>query len=442
MKQEIAQRGPIACGIAVPDALEEYKGGIFCDTTGDKNIVHDISIVGYGADEAGNKYWLVRNSWGEHWGENGFVRVCRGTDNIAIESDCAWATPKDTWTKDVRHTTTQAEKDSPLNDKTVYPFPQPVYSPSLKTVVKPETDTFLSKPKNGGCRVEKAFFVGGEKKNVPHAWDVLKDVPANVNWADMNGTNYLSWNKNQHIPQYCGSCWAQGTTSAIADRFNIMNKLSTTTPVSIDAQVVVNAQAGGSCDGGNPGQVYQYAHDEGLVDGTCEQYVAYNLQAAISPITTCKDCTWPPPPVGEDGQDKCWAVTPAARYYISDYYSVRGADKMKAEIAANGPISCGIHVSDGFLAYDPTKNNGIYSEKVRFPMINHEISVTGYGYDEELKEGYWWGRNSWGTYWGIDGFFKMKMGGDGLGIENDCVAGMPTYDKPTAKNATQAIFTQ
>jgi len=112
---------------------------------------------------------------------------------------------------------------------------------------------------------------------------------------------------------------------------------------------------------------------------------------------------------------------------------------MKAEIAQNGPISCGIHVSDDFLAYDPTKNNGIYSEKIRFPMINHEISVTGYGYDEELKQGFWWGRNSWGTYWGINGFFKMAMGGNGLGIERDCVAGMPTYTKPTAKSA---IFTQ
>jgi len=33
--QEIYQRGPIACGIAVTQALEDYTGGIFCDTTGD-----------------------------------------------------------------------------------------------------------------------------------------------------------------------------------------------------------------------------------------------------------------------------------------------------------------------------------------------------------------------------------------------------------------------
>ena len=63
MMQEIAQRGPIACGIAVPDALETYTDGIFCDNTGDMEIVHDISVVGYGID-SGEKYWLVRNSWG------------------------------------------------------------------------------------------------------------------------------------------------------------------------------------------------------------------------------------------------------------------------------------------------------------------------------------------------------------------------------------------
>jgi len=99
MMQEIYQRGPIACGIAVPDALENYSSGVFTDTTGDLNIVHDISIVGWGVDN-GTKYWTVRNSWGTHYGESGFVRVVRGINNIAIESDCAWATPFNTWTND------------------------------------------------------------------------------------------------------------------------------------------------------------------------------------------------------------------------------------------------------------------------------------------------------------------------------------------------------
>ena len=107
--QEIYQRGPIACGVAVPPSLENYTSGIYNDTTGDKNIVHDISVVGYGV-ENGVKYWTVRNSWGTHFGEDGFFRVVRGTNNIAIETDCAWATPKDTWTEDKRHHNTLAEK--------------------------------------------------------------------------------------------------------------------------------------------------------------------------------------------------------------------------------------------------------------------------------------------------------------------------------------------
>lgn len=143
MMQEIYQRGPIACGIAVPDSLETYTGGIYKDTTGDMNIVHDISIVGFGV-ENGTKYWTVRNSWGTHYGENGFVRVIRGINNIAIESDCAWATPVDTWSKPWWHHTTQAEQNDPRNKK--YEAPQPEQK---------EPEEFLKKARQTCKRVER-----------------------------------------------------------------------------------------------------------------------------------------------------------------------------------------------------------------------------------------------------------------------------------------------
>ena len=42
-------------------------------------------VVGYGSLN-GTKYWRVKNSWGRHFGETGYFRVGRGTDEIAIES--------------------------------------------------------------------------------------------------------------------------------------------------------------------------------------------------------------------------------------------------------------------------------------------------------------------------------------------------------------------
>jgi cathepsin X len=96
MMQEIYARGPIACGINAAPILD-YHGGV-ANIPNQPGIDHVISVTGWGVDGQGNKYWNIRNSWGQFWGELGYIRLIRGQDQLSIEDSCYWAVPG-AWTE-------------------------------------------------------------------------------------------------------------------------------------------------------------------------------------------------------------------------------------------------------------------------------------------------------------------------------------------------------
>lgn len=95
MMAEIYFRGPIVVSMwAHSPEFENYKGGyILRDNTVYTTTTHSVSIVGW-SEQNGIKYWIVRNSFGTQWGENGFFNVERGANTFNIEVQGAWATPK------------------------------------------------------------------------------------------------------------------------------------------------------------------------------------------------------------------------------------------------------------------------------------------------------------------------------------------------------------
>lgn len=87
---------------------------------------------------------------------------------------------------------------------------------------------------------------------------------------------------------------------------------------------------------------------------------------------------------------------------------------MMNEIYQRGPIACSLEATQEFYNY----TGGIFIDKTGAKSPNHAISLVGFGVENGIP--YWIGRNSWGSWWGEKGYFRILRGQNNLGIEIRC----------------------
>ena len=226
----------------------------------------------------------------------------------------------------------------------------------------------------------------------------LDELLDELDWRDYDGQNYCTWTRNQHMPYYCGSCWAFSTTSAMADRFMI-RRGNAFPEITIAPQILLDCDdIDYGCHGGDAASALYYIYNNYLTDETCAAYVAkgWDVGRNCTGQSLCENCMY---------DWGCWEV-PAKfyqKYTVSQWGFVSGESKMMKELS-RGPIICAMAVTDEFY-YNYT--GGVFIDETNCTDIDHLISLVGYGTSNEGID-YWIGRNSWGSFWGIDGFFKIS----------------------------------
>ncbi|MED6188322.1 putative cellulose expressed protein 1 [Stylosanthes scabra] len=78
--QRAVANQPVSVAIdASGSAFQFYSSGVFTGDCGTQ-LDHGVTTVGYGADDDGTEYWIVKNLWGTEWGEEGYIRMKKGID--------------------------------------------------------------------------------------------------------------------------------------------------------------------------------------------------------------------------------------------------------------------------------------------------------------------------------------------------------------------------
>jgi cathepsin X len=306
---------------------------------------------------------------------------------------------------------------------------------------------------------------------LPYTYINEESLPSEVNWGNIDGKSFLTHSLNQHLPQWCGSCWAHGALSSLADRIKI-DRLLTRNELAVDdinlsIQFVLNcgSHIAGSCLGGSHSGTYQFIKAIGYIPyETCQPYLACSADSTFGfcshvdttctyPFNVCRTCDVKIVPSKHPLHLECHGIEKFPNATIAEYGVILadevtslGTDeivhKMKAEIYARGPVAAAVN---GKLLHN--YHGGIFDNVSASRETTHVVSIVGWGIqngtDSLQPQEFWIVRNSWGQFWGEMGYVRIALGANVLGIESNVAWAVPgeytVMNYPCAANGANCL---
>lgn len=211
-----------------------------------------------------------------------------------------------------------------------------------------------------------------------HAVARAATYPNQFDWRSYNGQNYITPIRDQSS---CGSCVAFGTIAALEGTYQVFRSQPESGIDLSEAQLFycIGPQTGASCGfGWWPDDAYKGALAEGLVDEACFPYTP-----------------------GDQACNLC-ADADSRKTFITGWHTITDVGEIKDWVANYGPVTTCFLVYDDFFYY----TSGVYEHVSQTVVGGHCVAIVGY---DDTNQ-YWICKNSWGPYWGEDGFFRIKYG--------------------------------
>ncbi len=271
-----------------------------------------------------------------------------------------------------------------------------------KTIVAPFA--IVTEPQGCGCSDEQrshgeeqivshhpiyrtGLLTGGEP--LPEGEMLVGDPPASWDWRSATYEGVTGdWTTGVHNQGNCGSCYAFGSLAAFEAVINIKKKnpnydrdLSEQFMVSCGSEWMSGIEG---CNGAYATPTYNFLKTYGAIPESCFPYTS---GSGTVPPCSQKCSNWQDLVIKIDS----WHTVAA------DQTSIKNA------LIKYGPLSAGMTVYDDFYEY----SGGVYEHPGSDPdPINHIICIVGY----DDAQGCWICKNSWGIWWGDQGWFRIKYG--------------------------------